>query len=196
VKYALIMWSASGSKRGIHLAPVASPEERADRMKNFQFESFLASVDLPLLEESVRTSWGWLESIRELRPFALTLAGDVLLIDRSKAIFFLDTNYGVVERIASGIGTLRSRLQHRLFARSILRMDLVLEVRLRRIVAKHNQCYASELSPRVGGLIRADRMRAIDFPVHLEVLALLNERGLLHPEAPGVELTPGRAAHV
>jgi hypothetical protein len=151
-------------------------------MNNFQLESFLASVDLPLLAESVRKSWGWLESIRDLRPFALTLAGDVLLIDRSNAIMFLDTRYGVVERIASGIDTLRTRLERREFARSIVRMDLVLEVRSRQISAKHNQCFAFELSPHVGGLVRTDGVRAVDFRVHLDVLGQL-ARGL--QELPG-----------
>ena len=148
-------------------------------MKNFQFESFLAPVDLPVLAESVRASWGWLESLRELRPFALTLAGDVLLIDRSNAIYFLDTCYGVVERVASSNAALRSRLQDPHFACSILRTDLVLELRSRRVLAKHNQCFAFVLSPRIGGIAQADRMHPIDFRVHLDLLGQM-ARGLQH----------------
>jgi hypothetical protein len=148
-------------------------------MMNFQFESFLAPVDLPLLAESVRASWGWLEAIQDLRPFALTLAGDVLLIDRANAIYILDTCYGVVERVASSNAALRSRLQDHDFARSILRTDLVLELRSRRIVAKHNQCFAFVLSPRIGGIAQADRMHPIDFRVHLDFLGQM-ARGLQH----------------
>ncbi len=148
-------------------------------MMNFQFESFLAPVDLPLLAESVRASWGWLESIQELRPFALTLAGDVLLIDRANAIYLLDTCYGVVERVAASNAALRSRLQDHPFARSILRTDLVLELRSRRIVAKHNQCFAFVLSPRIGGIAQADRMHPIDFRVHLDFSGQM-ARGLQH----------------
>jgi len=148
-------------------------------MKNFQLESFLAPVDLPLLAESVRASWGWLESIQELRPFALTLAGDVLLIDHGNAIYFLDTCYGVVERVASSNAALRSRLQDHHFARSILRTDLVLELRSRRVVAKYNQCFAFVLSPRIGGIAQADRMHPIDFRVHLDLLGQM-ARGLRH----------------
>jgi hypothetical protein len=148
-------------------------------MKNFQLESFLAPLDLPLLAESVRTSWGWLAAIQELRPFALTLAGDVLLIDHGNAIYFLDTCYGVVERVASSSAALRSRLQDHGFARAILRTNLVLELRSRRIVAKYNQCFAFVLSPRIGGIAQADQMHPIDFRVHLDLLGQM-ARGLQH----------------
>lgn len=142
-------------------------------MVTFRFEDFLASVDLPLLAKSLSEGWWWMESIRELRPVSLTLAGDVFLIDRSNAVFFLDTNYGVVERVASGNDAFRRRLQDQDFARAILRMDLILELRSRHITATHNECFMFAVSPALGGVVSANQVRAGNFQVPLDLLGQL-----------------------
>jgi hypothetical protein len=145
-------------------------------MTTIRFEDFLASIDLPLLAESLSENWWWLESIRELRPVALTLAGDVFLVDRNNAVFFLDTSYGVLEQVASGNDSFRARLQDEAFTRSILRMDLVDELRSRGSIPKRNECYLFDI-PSVGGTVSADRARAGSFQVKLDFLGQLT-RGM------------------
>jgi hypothetical protein len=149
---------------------------QTDAMTTFDLEDYLASVDLPLLAQSLAESWGWLEPLRELRPFALSLAGDVFLMDWKNATFFLDTNFGIVERIASGNDAFRARLQNEEFARAILRMDFVHEVRSRKIRARHNEVYGLALSPYVGGAVRADTARAMNFRVYFELLGQLTHQ--------------------
>ena len=144
-------------------------------MLSFPFEDFLASVDLSLLAESLSQSWGWMEPLRGLRPVSLTLAGDVFLVDAANAIYLLDTNYAVVERVASSPDQFRARLQDETFFRSITRANFVLEMRARNVIPMHNECYLLAVSPALGGAVTADRARAGNFQALLEWLGQLNQ---------------------
>ncbi|MDX2086237.1 MAG: DUF1851 domain-containing protein [Kofleriaceae bacterium] len=158
-------------------APSTAPAIGEATPMTFEFEDFIASVDSALLSESMRESWSWLESVRDLQPVALTLAGDVFLIDRNNAVYFLDTNYGVIERVASSNEAFRTRMQDKEFALPILRMALIEELRSRNITAKHNECFTFALSPSIGGVVSADQSRPVNFQVHLDWLGQLT-RGM------------------
>src|SRR5436190_21029297 len=67
----------------------------------FRFEDFLAPVDPGLVGMCLQASWSWFEPLAGRKPVAMTLFGDVFLIDRENAIYFLDTNFGELERVAT-----------------------------------------------------------------------------------------------
>jgi hypothetical protein len=60
------------------------------------FESFLAPVDPGLLTACLTHSWSWLEPLRPMHPMA---------------IYFLDTSFGDLERVADSTPVLLARLQ-------------------------------------------------------------------------------------
>lgn len=86
------------------------------------FEDFLA----PVTPESLAASlgdWVWLIGT-ELRPVAMTIFGDVLLIDSGNRLHLLDTAFGVVEVVATSNDQFRTRLQEPLFQSAVLRLEL------------------------------------------------------------------------
>ncbi len=99
----------------------------ATRPMQIDFQHFLAPVP-PSSLATMFESWRWLP-IAELRPTAMTVTGDVFLIDRDNRIYFLDTGFGTLERIADGNEHFRRRLNDGTdFAAALLRIDLVAEL--------------------------------------------------------------------
>lgn len=102
-------------------------DSRGDQPPTLSFEDFLAPVPANSLAGMLE-QWQWLP-IRELRPTAMTLMGDVFLIDRDNRIYFLDTNFGVLERVADSNEHFSRRLNDEVgFAPALLRSDLLIEI--------------------------------------------------------------------
>src|ERR1700759_2523480 len=89
------------------------------------FEHYLAPVSTEQLAEHIAKSWSWFTPLAELEPIGLTKLADVFLRDRDGAVYFLDTSFGVLERIAASRGEFVARLENDAFARSLLRIELV-----------------------------------------------------------------------
>ncbi|MFN9808560.1 MAG: hypothetical protein ACK6CU_02880 [Deltaproteobacteria bacterium] len=102
-------------------------DSRGGQPPTLSFEDFLAPVPASSLAGMLE-QWQWLP-IRELRPTAMTLMGDVFLIDRDNRIYFLDTSFGVLERVADSNEHFSRRLNDEVgFAPALLRSDLLIEI--------------------------------------------------------------------
>lgn len=140
-----------------------------------RFDDYMAKVDLPSLANAM-SAWTWLEKLTDLRAVGLTLTCDVFLIDRTNAVYFLDTNFGVVEKLATGNDDFRARLQDEAFTRSLVRMNLVQGLRAKGVDAKPGQCFSVKIPPLLGGSLREDLEQPTDFVVVLRSLASWNLR--------------------
>lgn len=143
--------------------------------KDFILEDYVVLIDRIELARVVGAEWWWLEPVRGLRPMYVTLAGDVLLVDKADAVYLLDTSYSLVERIAASDGDFKQRMRDARFARALLRMDLVDTLRGRGINAGHEECFALGPPPSVGGEVRAEHAHAVDFRVELAFLSRLTQ---------------------
>lgn len=151
------------------------------------FQDYIADVDLGELSKALGESWWWLEPIRELRPVALTLAGDVFLVDNADAVYFLDTHFAVLERVAASEEQFRERLSQAPFGWSILRAELVHSLRTNGQRTGRDECYLLALSPVVGGAVDAEHAKVGNCWVQLDWLGQLNRQ--VQSLAVGQELT-------
>ena len=125
-----------------------------------------------LLATSV-TSWSWLGVLAKLRPVGATQFGDVFLIDADNAVFFLDINFGVLERVAKDSEQLGARLQHPAFAEPLMRIELALEFRERGMVLQPGQCFGFAQLPLIGGKPVASNVAPLDIRVVHDFLGQL-----------------------
>ena len=137
-----------------------------------RFEDFLAPIDSAALARALDQPW-WRWAMAGRRPVGMTLTGDVFLAAADGAVYFLDTNFGVVERIAEDQDAFGKRLQDEAFARSLLRMDIVLELDAHGFRAAAGQCFAFAPQPVLGEIQGA---RAVAFESYLDFMGQLLER--------------------
>jgi len=138
---------------------------------DLRFEDFLAPVDGERLADHVTNSWSWFAPIAELSPIGITRFGDVLLRDRDGAIYFLDTAFGILEKVGATQEAFRARLPE--LARAMLRVDLVRELEAHGVTLAHGQCYGFGLSPLLGGPVTCANVSPLDAGVVLAWLGQL-----------------------
>lgn len=147
----LFLLATACSKKDEH-APESKPS--ASAMTGVRvFERYLAAVDIAEVASTLGASWSWHESIRDLRPIYMTLAGDVLLLDRKEGVWFLDTSWGTLERVAANGDAFKERMQNPSFAAPLLRIDMVDAIRSRGVSAGAGECFMQGLPPSVTGSI-------------------------------------------
>lgn len=151
----------------------APPSSAAQRTTTIEFNDYVATVELAELASALGAEWQWVDGIRELRGVSVTLAGDVFLVDKNQAVWFLDTSYGILERVAENQDAFRTRLQDPAFAVPLLRMDLVDALRAKGVQTKPGEVYALAVPPSVGGVVSADRVRPIAFRAYLDFVGQL-----------------------
>ena len=138
-----------------------------------EFDDYVAKVDLKDLAAALGAEWLWVDGIKDLRGVSVTLAGDVFLVDKTQAVWFLDTSYGILERVAASNDAFRARLQDPAFAMPLLRIELVDALRAKGVRTKPGECYALAVPPSVGGVVSADRARPIAFRAYLDFVGQL-----------------------
>lgn len=140
---------------------------------DFRFDAYVAKVDRTELASALGESWAWHDGLRDLRPIYLTLAGDVILLDKTEAVYLLDVAYGTIERVARNGPDFQRRMQEPTFALPLLRLTLVSELHALGIRTKDGECFAIAPPPSIGGEVRADHVRPVAFRVHLAFLGQL-----------------------
>jgi hypothetical protein len=125
-----------------------------------RFEDFLAPVDRERLAEYMAKSWSWFAPIAQLSPFGITRFGDVFLRDGDGAIYFLDTSFGVLEKVGATREDFTARLP--LLARAMLRVELANELEAYGVTLAPGQCFGFGVSPLLGGPVSCANVAPLD----------------------------------
>jgi hypothetical protein len=138
---------------------------------DLRFEDFLAPVDRERLVEHMAKSWSWFAPIAPLSPIGITRFGDVFLSDHAGAIYFLDTCFGILEKVGATHEAFTARLPQ--FARAMLRVDLAYELEAYGTKLARGQCFGFGLSPLLGGPVSLANVAPLEAGLVLDWLGQL-----------------------
>ena len=142
-----------------------------------QFIKDITKIDL----DDICSDWQWLLN-NEYSPIMVSLSGDMFLIGKNIAIFWLDTGKGQLKKIADTIDEFKSALEDLDNIDEWLLASTVLDLIETKITLKENEVYSYKKMPILKGDYSLENFEPTDISVHFSMTGQISKQVINLPE--------------
>jgi hypothetical protein len=125
--------------------------------------------------EELMESWRWLVDA-SFAPVLLSALGDFFLQDASGAVYWLDTAWGRLTKVADNLEEFHRLRVDPANAREWFRAELVGQLKAAGVKLKRQQCFGWKVPPALGGEESPDNLEPTDVSVHFGILGQIREQ--------------------
>jgi hypothetical protein len=125
--------------------------------------------------DALMESWRWLVD-QSFSPVLLSALGDFFLRDEAGAVYWLDTGWGRLTKVAGSLDEFNALRVKPDTAREWFRADLVGQMKTAGIHLEAGQCYGWKTPPVLGGEESAENLEPTDLEIHFGILGEIHEQ--------------------
>jgi hypothetical protein len=125
--------------------------------------------------DALLSDWRWLVK-PELKPFLLTVFGDLFLRGESGRIYFLNAMTGSLKEVADSEEAFEQLCEDREQRRMLFLSSFLMEVRQIRGELAPGDCYSCEVPLSLGGELEPENFETSDLSSHFSILGQLHSQ--------------------